>query len=158
MYWLHRKYCNRQNVTRQNRFQRHSQLHNAIEEPSELNHKRFFAVEKQTHAYPFLCFYNNGFFIFLRHQNTGSKRRLDHVYNQIIGQDVQFFHLVTCYICASGNSISEENKQRVIGIEMKKLNQFKLEVVAVCFYNRSFYNLSDLLGKSLSQILYLSAD
>lgn len=66
-----------------------------------------------------LRFYNNGPLIFLRHQHTGGKGGFDHVDDQVIGQDVQFLHLIPSYIGASSNAITSNTKQRE---ERDKLN------------------------------------
>lgn len=86
-------------------------------------------------THPFLWFYNDGLLIFFRHQNTGCEGGFNHVYNKIIGQDIQLFHLVTCNICAPGNSIAEKERWRFITV----IDSCRI-VWPVCFFSYSADN------------------
>lgn len=61
--------------------------------------------------YPLIWLNNDGVVIFFRHQHTGSEGGLDHVDDQVIGQDVQFLHLVPCHVGASSNAISSKERK-----------------------------------------------
>lgn len=56
--------------------------------------------------YLFVRLHNNGLLILLRHQDTGGEGGLDHVDDQVIGQDVQFLYLVPCHVGAPCDAIS----------------------------------------------------
>lgn len=62
--------------------------------------------------YPLLWLHDNGLLVLLGHQHTGGEGRLDHVDDQVIGEDVQFLHLVPGYVGAAGDAISSERGER----------------------------------------------
>lgn len=59
-------------------------------------------------TYPLLRLHDDGLLVLLGHQHAGAEGRLDHVDDQVIGEDVQFLHLVPGYVGASGDAISSE--------------------------------------------------
>lgn len=71
-------------------------------------------VELYTHS--LIWFHNDGFLIFLGDQYTRGEGGLDHVDDQVIGQDVQLLHLVPRHIGASSDAISStENTGAQLG-------------------------------------------
>lgn len=63
------------------------------------------------HTYPFFRLYDDDFLILFRHQHTGGKRRLDHVDDQVIGQNVQLLHLVTGHIGAAIDAVTDDTQK-----------------------------------------------
>ena len=59
-------------------------------------------------TYPLVWLHDDGLLVFLRHKHTGAEGGLDHVDDQVIGQDIQLLHLVPCHIGASSNAVSAE--------------------------------------------------
>lgn len=59
-------------------------------------------------TYPHFRLYDDGFFVLFRHQHAGGERRLDHVDDQIIGQNVQLLHLVACHVGAASDAVTDE--------------------------------------------------
>ena len=57
-------------------------------------------------TYSVVWVHDDGLLIFLRHEHTGGEGGLDHVDDQVIGQDVQLLHLVPRHIGASSDPIS----------------------------------------------------
>lgn len=58
-------------------------------------------MELRQQTDPFLRLHDDGSVVLLGHQDTGSERRLDHVDDQVVGQDVQLLHLIPGHICAA---------------------------------------------------------
>lgn len=56
--------------------------------------------------YLLVWLYNNGLLILFWHQHTGGEGGLDHVDDQVIGEDIQFLYLVPCHVGAPRNAIS----------------------------------------------------
>lgn len=61
--------------------------------------------------YPLVWLHDDGLLVFLWHQHTGGEGGLDHVDDQVIGQDVQFLHLVPCHVGASSDAIPSKEEQ-----------------------------------------------
>lgn len=51
-------------------------------------------------------------FVLFGHQNAGGEGRLEHVDDQVIGQDVQLLHLVTRHIDVTCNPITDKDTKR----------------------------------------------
>lgn len=64
--------------------------------------------------YLLVWFHDDGLLILLRHQHAGGERGLQHVDDQVVGQDVQFLHLVPCHVGASSDAISSKRGRRTI--------------------------------------------
>lgn len=65
-----------------------------------------------TYTYLFLWLHNEGPLVLLWHQDTGGERGLDHVDDQVIGQNIQLLHLVTGHIGAPSNAIAGGEGER----------------------------------------------
>lgn len=60
-------------------------------------------------TYPHFRLYDDGFVVLFRHQDAGGERGLDHVDDQIIGQNVQLLHLVPRHIGAARDAVPDES-------------------------------------------------
>lgn len=63
-------------------------------------------------TYPLVWLHNDGLLILLGHQDAGGEGGLDHVDDQVIGQDVQFLHLVPRHVGASSDAITSREGKR----------------------------------------------
>lgn len=63
-------------------------------------------------TYSLVWFHNDGLLIFLWHQHTGGEGGLNHVNDQVIGQNIQFLHLISRHVGASSNAISNKKERK----------------------------------------------
>ena len=54
--------------------------------------------EMDTTSYPLVFGSDNDFFVLLRHHDTGAKGSLQHIDDQVVWQNVQFFHVIPCHV------------------------------------------------------------
>lgn len=60
----------------------------------------------QTH--PGLWLHDDDLLVLLGHQHAGGERRLDHVDDQVVGQNIQLLHLVARHIGAACDAVTDE--------------------------------------------------
>lgn len=65
-------------------------------------------VAMQTWTYPFFCWGNNDILVLLWDQQACAVRWLEHIDDQVIGQDVQLLHLITRHIGLASNALPAE--------------------------------------------------
>ena len=54
--------------------------------------------EMDSTSYPLVFGSDNDFFVLLRHHDTGAKGSLQHIDDQVVWQNVQFFHIIACHV------------------------------------------------------------
>lgn len=62
-------------------------------------------------SYPRFRLYDDGFLVLLGYQHAGGEGRLDHVDDEVVGQDVQLLHLVPGHVGAACDAITEERRE-----------------------------------------------
>lgn len=71
-----------------------------------------FRPASRRHTHPSLRLYDDGFLVLLRHQHAGRERRLDHVDDQVVGQDVQLLHLVAGHVGAAVDAVTDGTQKK----------------------------------------------
>ena len=69
-------------------------------------------VQYRCEVYPLVWVHDDGLLVLLGHQHTGAEGGLEHVDDQVVGQDVQFLHLVPGHVGAPSNAIASQRGKR----------------------------------------------
>lgn len=96
----------------------------------------------QRPTYPALWLYDDGSVVLLRHQHAGGEGRLDHVDDQVVGQNVQLLHLITRHVSAASNAVTEETR-----MEAKQMRLLQFQIFT--FLNKQKINKAYFLALKL---------
>lgn len=85
-------------------------------------------------SYPSIWLHNDCVFMFLSDQYTWGEWGFDHVYDEVIGKDVQLLNLVTCHIGTSSNAVPVRHFPKSwVESDQRDLKNF-LGVVSQCLF------------------------